>query len=128
MMAEKKRFKQNREFRKGLDEDDEMGAGRSGRFGQKFGRGDRKDNFRGERRGFRDEDGRSGDRRNFHDEDGHHSDHRNSFRDGDSYRGDRRAGRRDYDRRGDRAMEKARAKASSKFRKNNNNRFENDEE
>ncbi len=71
MMAEKKRFKQNRTFKKGLDEaDDEMPAPRFNkdrRDRKPFGRDDRRggdrkpfnrDNRDGDRRGFRDGDKR----------------------------------------------------------------------
>ncbi len=74
MMAEKKRFKQNRTFKKGLDEaEDEMPAPRFNRGERRdrkpFGRDDRRggdrkpfgrDNRDGERRGFRDGEKREG--------------------------------------------------------------------
>ena len=105
MMAEKKRFKQNRDFRKGLDEEEDR---TSHHMGQKYGKTDRREGYRS-------------DRRNYHDEEG--------------FRSDRRQDRREYDRRSqgrwdDRALEKARAKANGKGRRNNNsynNRFDNED-
>ncbi|MDY6099927.1 MAG: THUMP domain-containing protein [Bacteroidaceae bacterium] len=115
MMAEKKRFKQNRDFRKGLDEEEDR---TSHHMGQKYGKTDRREGYRS-------------DRRNYHDEEGFRSDRRQDRREYDRKSQDRR----EYDRRSqgrwdDRALEKARAKANGKGRRNNNsynNRFDNED-